>query len=231
MPTVLVTGANRGLGLELARQYAADGWTVHACARDPEDASELQALAEGSGGAIRLHRLDLADLARTDALAKELAGETLDLLLSNAGAYGREAWSLGALDYDVWQRTLLVNAVAPVRLVEAFLPQLERAKQPKVVAVTSKMGSLDDNTSGAAYAYRSSKAALNAAMKSLSIDTKPRGLAVCVIHPGWVRTRMGGASAPLEPAESVAGMRRVIAGLGAAQSGRFWNWDGAEIAW
>jgi NAD(P)-dependent dehydrogenase (short-subunit alcohol dehydrogenase family) len=231
MPSVLVTGANRGLGLEFCKQYAADGWRVHACARDPRHSDELTELAAESKGAVRVHALDVSDYAAIDALADELGDEALDVALSNAGTFGRDAWTLGALDYEAWERTMRVNALAPIRLAEALLPALSRSTQARFVAVTSKMGSIADNSSGASYSYRASKAALNASVKSLALDLAPKNVVACVIHPGWVRTRMGGRGAPLAPEESVSGMRRVIEGLGAEQSGRFWSWNGEELPW
>ena len=231
MQSALITGTNRGLGLEFARQYAADGWRVFACARRPDDAAELQALAAGSDGRVSLHALDVSDLGAAAALATELRAEALDLVLANAGVYGSEAANLDALDWEAWERTLRINTLAPVALAQAFLPQLERGVGRRFAALTSKMGSMDDNGSGGNYAYRSSKAGLNAAVKSLSIDLAPRGIHACVLHPGWVQTDMGGASAPLGAEESVAGMRARIAELNAKRSGRFWNWDGEELPW
>ena len=231
MQSALITGTNRGLGLEFVRQYAADGWRVFACARRPEAAPELQALAAESAGRVSLHALDAADFGALDALAAELKGESLDLVLANAGVFGSEASKLGALDWDEWERTLRINTLGPIALAQAFLPQLARGEQPRFAALTSKMGSIDDNDSGGSYAYRASKAGLNAAVKSLAIDLAPRDIRACVLHPGWVQTDMGGENAPLGATESVAGMRARIAELDAARSGRFWNWDGEELPW
>ncbi|RMG14889.1 MAG: SDR family oxidoreductase [Planctomycetota bacterium] len=230
MPTVLVTGANRGLGLEFARQYAAAGWTVHATCRQPEAADALRALAEASPDKVRVHPLNVTDHARVDALAEELAGEAIDVLLNNAGAFGNRA-GFGSSDYSVWERTVWTNTFGPMKLAEAFVEHVARSERKVIANVTSKMGSIADNTSGSYYIYRSTKAALNMITKSMAIDLAPRGIRTVVLHPGWVKTDMGGPSAPLDPPESVAGMRRVIDGLSAETSGSFFDYSGAEVPW
>lgn len=239
MPTVLITGANRGLGLEFVRQYLADGWRVLAVARDPAAATELAALAAGSGGLATLHRADMADLASIDALAQSLAGTPVDVLVNNAGTMGREnfaekglaAQRFGASDYADWEHVLRVNVLAPMRMAEAFVPNLLAGAQKKIVTLTSMVGSLTLNTVGGLYAYRSSKAAANMVMKSMAIDLGKQGIACAPVHPGWARTDIGGPRAPVEPRDSVAGMRKVIAALDKAKAGRFWQFDGAELPW
>lgn len=230
MPTALITGANRGLGLEFVRQYAQDGWRVHACCRDPRAATELAALAGGSKGAVQVHALDVADFAQIERLARALDGEALDLLLNNAGIYPRDS-DLGQLDYAAWERAFRVNAMAPLRMAEAFVEHVARSQRRLIASVTSLMGSIGDNGSGGSYAYRSSKAALNMANKSLSIDLRDRGVTAIVLHPGWVKTDMGGASAPIEAPESVRGMRAVIGRVGLADSGKFFDYEGDELPW
>jgi len=231
MPTVLITGANRGLGLEFCRQYAQAGWVVLAACRDPFGAAALQTLA-ASHRDLSIHRLDVADFDHVDRLAVELKDQPIDVLLSNAGVYGDdERHGFGALGYGRWVDTLRVNTLAPVKLAEAFLPHLERGRRKLIVAITSLMGSLADNRGGGSILYRSSKAGLNAAMKSLSIDLQPRGIGVLLLHPGWVRTDMGGADAPIAPTESIAGMIRVIDGFRPEDSGRFLNYRGEELPW
>ncbi len=231
MKTVLVTGANRGIGLEFCRQYAEAGWKVLACCRNPAAADELAGLA-AKFPALSVHALDVGDFRQIDALAARLPGEAIDVLLCNAGIYGdRDAQGFGALDYGRWHETLTVNTLAPVKLSEALLPQLERSEKKLIAAVTSLMGSIADNSSGRSIFYRSSKAALNAAMKTLSIDLQGRGLGVLVLHPGWVRTDMGGQEAPTSPADSVEGMRRVIDAFRREDSGRFLNFRGEELPW
>lgn len=226
MPTVLITGANRGLGLEFARQYAADGWRVHACCRAPADAAALRAL----GDAVTVHALDVTDATAVARLSRDLKGAAIDLLINNAGVYGRKQ-SLGRIDAAEWARVMVTNALAPVAVTEALLPNLEAAKGARVALLTSRMGSIADNTSGGAYAYRASKAALNAAGRSLALDLAGRGIVVVLLHPGWVRTDMGGAGGQIDASESVAGLRGVIARAGQAESGRFFAYDGREIPW
>ncbi|CAL1240170.1 SDR family oxidoreductase [Candidatus Methylocalor cossyra] len=231
MATVLITGANRGLGLEFARQYAEAGWEVLACCRDPARASALNALTE-RWPAVSVRRLDLDHFEQIDALARDLADCPIDILLNNAGIYGHSERSrLGALDYDLWAQVFKINVLAPVKLAEAFLPQVQRSARKLIVALTSLMGSIADNTSGGALPYRSSKAALNAAMKSLAIDLAGRGIGVLLLHPGWVKTDMGGPNAPTSPEESVAGMRRVIDAYTPKDSGRFLDFRGQERPW
>jgi NAD(P)-dependent dehydrogenase (short-subunit alcohol dehydrogenase family) len=219
MPTVLITGANRGLGLEFARQYCRDGWSVIATAREPTD--ELEGLC------VRVEEVDMLDL---DAVA-EFGGDVdeLDLLIANAGTYGPKSVT-SADEAEGWSETFTVNTIAPFLLAQSVLPAVERGGG-KLIGISTKMGSIEDNTSGGFIAYRSSKAALNMAWRSLAIDVRGRGVTAAVLHPGWVQTRMGGASAPLAPQQSVAGMRQVIERLTPEQSGGFFNYDGAPIPW
>lgn len=223
-PSVLITGANRGLGLEFARQYVADGWQVIATCRRPSDAAELTALG------VEVLPLDVADWAQVAALGEDLMARPIDLLLNSAGQYG-DHQSLGVIEPEAWMRVLATNTVAPVLLTQTLLPNLLAGRGCKVAFVTSQMGSISDNSSGAYYAYRSSKAGLNAAVKSLSIDLKALGISTVLLHPGWVQTDMGGPSAPLKPAESVAGMRRVIEAAGPADSGVFKDYTGKVLPW
>jgi len=233
MPTVLVTGTNRGIGLELVRQYAADGWSVIACCRDPELADALTPLAHEG---VRVEELDVADDASVAALARRLDGVPIDLVINNAGMYGdREAGRLGKLEADAWMTVFRVNSVAPLLVTQALLPNLRAAAAASghavVAAVSSKMGSIADNSSGGSYVYRSSKAALNAAMKSLAHDLAGDGILAVTLHPGWVRTDMGGPGGLIDTTESAAGLRGVIAGLSSAQAGNFYDYAGREIPW
>lgn len=227
MPTCLITGASRGLGLEFAKQYAAEGWKVIATCRRPDEASALKTLE----GEIQIHPLDVSDFARIEALAKKLGGQPIDLLVNNAGVYGPRVVSCDAIDYAAWAEVLRVNTMAPLKMSAVFVNSVARSQLKRIVAVTSKMGSLTENTSGGSYIYRSSKAALNAVMRSLAIDLKPKGITVAVLHPGWVRTDMGGPGAQIDPFESVAGMRQVIADLRPEDSGHFFAYDGADVPW
>ena len=231
MATILITGANRGLGLEFAKQYGVDGWQVLACCREPESAAALMQLANEFSN-ISVLPLDVANLAQIDQLAKKLDGVAIDVLLNNAGVYGDTAGrGFGNLNYDEWQKTMSINVFAPVKMTEAFLPNLKLGSQKKVVAMSSLMGSLADNDSGGSILYRSSKAALNAAMKSVAIDNRANELAVLILHPGWVKTDMGGSNAPLEIADSVQKMRDTIANFTVAQSGEFLRYDGKSLPW
>ncbi|SMF48073.1 NAD(P)-dependent dehydrogenase, short-chain alcohol dehydrogenase family [Tistlia consotensis] len=226
MPSVLVTGANRGLGLAFVESFAADGWRVHACCRHPEKCRPLQDLGEG----VALHRLDVTEGLQVEALARNLADEPLDLLINNAGLGGEDE-DLESLDFELWQRLLAVNVLAPARLAAAFWPAVVASSRRVIVNVSSKMGSIADNGSGGAYAYRSSKAALNMVTRNLAIELKDKGAVVVAVHPGWVRTEMGGPEAEITPEESVGGLRRLIDGLTPADSGRFFDWQGRELPW
>ena len=225
MPTVLVTGANRGLGLEFARQYAGDGWSVVATVRDLAEADELRAVPDD----VAIEQLDVRDFDAVARLTDRLGDRPIDVMIANAGTWGPQRIE-SASEADDWMETFAVNSVAPVLLAYALLGHVEAAGG-KLIAITSRMGSIADNDSGGYIAYRASKAALNAAWKSLAIDSAGQGVVAALLHPGWVQTRMGGASAPLQPAESVAGMRRVIAGLTAERSGGFFDHDGTPIPW
>ncbi len=231
MSTLLVTGANRGLGLEVARQYAADGWRVYAACRDPGAAEDLRRLAAEYSGRISVVALDVTDLASARAAAQALAGTPIDVLINNAGVGSPRNQKLGSLDYAAWARVLDVNTLGPMRVTEAFLEHLAAGGEKKVVTITSGMGSIADNGSGGSYAYRSSKAAVNMVVKSLSLDLAPRGITCIVMNPGWVRTDMGGPGGKISPADSIAGMKRVIAKLKPADTGKFFNYDGGAYPW
>ena len=227
MPSVLITGCSRGIGVEFVRQYAADGWTVYATVRDAERADALLSVR----GEVVVLELDVADPASVAILAERMQSTPIDLLINNAGVYGPRNLMVGNVPYPVWQDVFAVNVLGPMRVIEAFIGHLRSGQQKKIVALTSKMGSMADNTSGGTYIYRSSKAALNATIKSVALDLKPEGFSVAVLHPGWVRTEMGGPSALIEPRESVTGMRRVIDAMAPRTTGRFYNYDGKEIPW
>lgn len=228
MSTVLVTGANRGIGLEFVRQYASDGAKVIACAREPDKAKELKQLA--ANGDIHLHPLDTSDFKACAALGKQLAGEPIDILVNNAGYYGPKKQSADEMDFDGWAYTFAVNTMGPLALSQALRENLKRGGEKKIVTITSGLGSTA-TTEGGYLAYRASKAAVNNVMRSLSVDWRKDGITVAVFSPGWVRTDMGGASAPLSPEQSVSGMRKVIAGLTASDSGKFLSWNGEERTW
>lgn len=232
MRGVLITGSNRGLGLEWVRQCAARGWCVHATCRDPGRAAELQELASRHPD-VRLHRLDVTAADQIAGVAETLRDETLDLLVNNAGAYF-ERWGkdpIGSIDFEDWEETFRVNTLGPMRVTEALLAQLARGDRPLVLAITSNMGSIAGIDAPRDYAYRSSKAALNAAMHGLAHELKPRGIGVLLLHPGWVRTRMGGSTAPIGPEESVRGMLSLVDRYEPSLSGGFFRFDGTRMPW
>jgi NAD(P)-dependent dehydrogenase (short-subunit alcohol dehydrogenase family) len=231
MPSTLITGANRGIGLEFARQYLADDWQVYAACRDLSSASELRRLAGESGDKLQVLPLDVTDLTSVRAAALELQSRPIDLLLNNAGVGGPRGQTIENIDYETWARVLDVNTLGPTRVAAAFVDSVAQSERKLIVTVTSGMGSIGDNSSGGAFAYRSSKAAVNMVMRSLAIDLAPRGITCVVINPGWVQTDMGGQHARLTAAESVAAMRHLIDKLRPAQSGKFFNYDGREYAW
>jgi len=231
MPSTLITGANRGIGLEFARQYFADGWQVYAACRDPSSATELRRLANPSDQKLQIMALDVTDATSIKAAATELDGQAIDLLLNNAGVMGPRGQTIGNIDYDAWAKVLDANTMGPMRVSEAFVDQVARSARKLIVTLTSGMGSLADNTSGGSIAYRSSKAAVNMVMRSLAIDLAPRGITCVVVNPGWVQTEMGGPHARISPTESVTKLRRLIDTLRPAQSGEFFNYDGREYPW
>ena len=224
MPSIFITGASRGLGLEFVRQYAAAGWSVTAACRDPSRARDLAALS------VDMVALDLAEADSIQRAAETLAGRSFDILLNNAGVYG-EGQQFGRLSEQEWERVMHINAIAPLKLTEAFLPHLLAGQKKLMVFLTSKMGSITDNSSGGAYIYRSSKAALNAAVKSLSIDLAPRGVTTLLLHPGWVKTDMGGPNATIGAEESVSGLRRQIDAVEPGQALQFVDYTGTRVPW
>ncbi len=230
MPTVLITGANRGIGLALARGYAAEGWRVHAGCRNPDQAKDLKALRAEAGDRLAVHRLDVTDGPRVANLARELAKEAIDVLINNAGVSGPRG-GFGEIDYDRWQPVFAVNAFAPLRVAERFVEQVARSERKVIVNISSKMGSIAANVSSDSIIYRASKAALNQVSKCLSVALAPRGITVILFHPGWVSTDMGGYEAPVTPEDSAAGIRAVIARATAADNGCFFNYDGEELPW
>lgn len=232
MKTTLISGANRGIGLEFARQYAAEGWRVIACCRAPETAQALKKLAAQYPDRVSVHALDVADHQQIERLGQVLANESIDLLLNNAGIYpASDAGGFGHADYAEWMQAFRINTMAPLKMAEIFAPQIARGSGKIIASITSKMGSIADNTSGGNYLYRSSKTALNMVVKSLAIDLKPNGITAVVFHPGWVKTDMGGPNALISTGQSVSGMRRVIGRLTPADSGKFFAYDGQEIPW
>jgi len=231
MPSVLITSANRGLGLEFATQYLAADWQVYAACRQPQSADKLEQLARKGPHRISILAMDVTDNASITAAAASLRERSIDVLINSAGIMGARGQRTGHLDYASWRQVLEVNTLGPMRVTEAFIEHLARGARKLVVTITSGMGSIADNTSGGSIAYRSSKAAVNMAMRSAAIDLRPRGISCVVLNPGWVRTDMGGPNATLPVEASVTAMRRLIERLGAEQSGKFFNYDGREYPW
>jgi len=230
---VLITGASRGLGLEFARQWLAEGHQVIALARNPDASPGLRQLQAEHDQNLQVFACDVADdeaVGRT-AVAVRSQSAALDLVVNNAGRFQERRGTVDNMDFDNALRTFNVNALGPLRVSRAFIPLLRRGFEPKLVHITSLMGSIADNRSGGAYAYRMSKAALNMASRNLAIELQEYGIPSVVLHPGWVQTEMGGPSATLSVEESVRGLRQVIAGLKPEDSGRFLNWKGEECPW
>lgn len=218
MPTILITGANRGIGLEFARQYAGDGWDVVATAR--QTSPELDQLK------VRVEELDLSDAAGVAAFPQKVDRE-LDLFIANAGT-NHPMNTQGAENARDWQAMMMINAIAPYQLGKALLPRM--AEHGKMVAISSGMASIADN-GGGWVPYRTSKAALNMAWSSLALEAKPRGVTCVLFSPGWVKTRMGGAGAEITSAESVRDMRKLIDRLTLEDSGRFVRRNGSDLPW
>jgi len=230
MTTVLVTGANRGIGLEHVRQYAERGDRVHACCRDPESAGDLRAVADGSGGRVVIHAFDQAEPGDAARLASEI-DDPIDILLNNAGISGDRQRQVFGTAADTLAPVFDVNVVGPLRLSEALIDHVARSDRKIIAMQSSQMGSIDDNGSGGVYAYRASKAALNMVARSMAQDLRERGVAVVALHPGWVQTDMGGPNARITTRESVRGEQALLDRVGLEESGGFFNYDGRRLPW
>lgn len=226
MSTVLITGANRGIGLALAGCFVEAGWHVHACCRHPEKATTLQSLGES----VTIHRLDVTDMLQTENLARSLSGVPLDILVNNAGAKDSGS-AFGKVPYEEWSRVFAINTMAPLHLAERFVGHLEAGSRKLIVNISSRMGSIGDNDSGGSYVYRSSKAALNMVTRSLSIDLADRGISAIALHPGWVRTKMGGPNATLESDVSARSLKELMLNLRPEDNGCLLSHDGTHIPW
>ena len=236
MPTILITGANRGIGLNLTRVFSAAGWRVLATCRKPESADDLKALADN--GDISIHTLDVTDFDAIDNLAAELSGEAIDVLLNNAGVIGKMSLQegipdqvFGSLDYEDWAEVFKVNSMAPMKMAEAFFSNVLAGEQKVIATISSLMGANSDKMMGGAYAYRASKAAVTRVMTVMAIDLAEKGVTAVALHPGWVRTDMGTDAADISVEESVDGLFKVISGLGPADSGRFINYAAEDVPW
>jgi NAD(P)-dependent dehydrogenase (short-subunit alcohol dehydrogenase family) len=231
MHTTLITGCNRGIGLELARQYAQAGWRVFATCRNPKGAYSLNAIAAGSQGRVTVHRLDVTCAEELDGVVAAVGPTPLDLLINNAGTAGQPNSPFGSTDVGAWSEAFRVNAIAPVKLMEAFVTVVGKSRGRLIACLGSKMGSISGNSSGGSYVYRSSKAALNAVVRTAALDLRPKGITVVAIHPGWVKTDMGGPNAQIAVADSVRRLRELLERVSLADSGSFLNFDGSLIPW
>jgi len=231
MKSVLITGSNRGLGLEWVRQYAQQNWRVFATCRNPNKANELHGIAKRYNH-VSIHQLDVTKQNETDALAKELNTYAIDILINNAGVYlEKNNSSIGSLDYKSWEDTFRVNTLGPILVTEAFLQHITASEKRLIVTISSHMGSIADIHTTGSYYYRSSKAALNAAMRSLSIELRPKNIGVLLLHPGWVQTDLGGENATLTTKQSVLSMHEVIEQFSIEKTGKFIRYDGFSMPW
>ncbi|MBS0288501.1 MAG: SDR family oxidoreductase [Proteobacteria bacterium] len=227
--TILITGSNRGLGLEFTRQYAIEGWRVIACCRNVNDAADLQMLKTQYSN-IEILSLDVTDEEQLKSLQQKI-NFPIDILINNAGFLEVDP-PLGDISSQTMIKSFLINALGPLKLIEALKEQVAKSERKLIVVLSSSMGSISENSSGGYYSYRASKAALNMIMKSLSIDLAPSHIDVLVLHPGWVKTRMGGASAQLQTQDSVKGMRQVIENYPSSPGTvKFMRYNGEIIPW
>ena len=230
MATILITGANRGIGLALTEAFIGRGDRVIATVRKPEHLEGLAAVMADAPDRLEIHRLEVTDPASIAALAERLAGRPIDVVINNAGIFGPTRQSSLDMDFDGWLEVLKVNTLAPLAVAQALVPNLRLGEHPKILTVSSGMGSMafakSDNV-----AYRSSKAAVNKAMQCLATDLKGEGIAVAVCHPGWVKTDMGGAHADISPEMSATGLTRLVDRMSLSHSPEFLAWDGAAVPW
>jgi len=230
MATILVTGANRGLGSEFVERYLESGDDVIATYRNEESSFDLINMRDERSNLKLLH-LDVSSNKSLNSFAENLGDSPIDIFINNAGVYGPRNSSFENVDEENWIPAIKVNAVAPLLLTQLIIKNIRAGTDKKLIYITSKMGSIDDNKGGGAYVYRSSKTALNAVVKSLSVDLKNENIAVALIHPGWVKTDMGGPNALIDKDTSVRGMTEVISNLDISSTGNFYNYDGSIIPW
>jgi NAD(P)-dependent dehydrogenase (short-subunit alcohol dehydrogenase family) len=229
--TYFITGCNRGLGLEFVHQLLARKQRVIATCRDIATSTDLTALTLKHSGQLSLVEMDVSDEASMREAVALLNGEAIDVFINNAGIYGPRDANFGNVDGRAMAEVLYTNAVAPMLLTQLLIDNVRKGSGKKLVYISSKMGSIADNGRGGSYIYRSSKTALNSVVKSLALDVASEGIAAATLHPGWVRTDMGGSNGLIDAPESVSGMLNVIDGLSVANTGQFYNYDGSTIAW
>ena len=230
MKTVFITGANRGIGLALSKVFLKDNWQVIATCRDIKCADELNQL-KADYKLLHVYELDITDYQQMAVLSSTLHDLKIDVLLNNAGLYGPKGYGFGNCDVDAWRDVFEANVIAPTKLAEAFVSQVLNSELKVIAALSSRVGSHTKNTKGGGYIYRSSKAALNSVVKSLSNDLLPQGIKTVALHPGWVQTEMGGPNALISAQESAIGLKQVIESLSEEQSGGFYSYKGEQIPW
>lgn len=231
MPSILITGANKGIGLELTRQYLANGWHVYATAREPEFADDLSLLGNNNPEQLSIKQLDVTNAAQRNALVKSLQNIPLDILLNNAGAWGQIGANFESTNEEKWLEGFRVNTVAPMQMMQCFAKNVALSELRIIANMSSKMGSIDDNGSGGSYVYRSTKTALNMISKSAAIDLQPQGITVVILHPGWVRTDMGGPHGEINVQQSAKALKGILSNVTRDDAGTFYDIDGSTIAW
>jgi len=236
MPTVFVTGANKGLGYEHVKQYAEKGWKVIACARKPEQAKELKELQIKHGENFIIEQLEVVDHSRIEELAEKYSDEDIDILINNAGTTGPMGvpgamgyQKIDSMDYQIWRDILEVNLLSPFKIATAFHDHVARSEKKIIIMMSSDLGSVEQNNFGGFYSYRASKSALNIISKGMSVDWKD--LTVIALAPGWCKTYLGGDEAEIEPAESVEQQQEMFESITAKDSGKFLDRFGKEVAW
>ena len=230
MTTIIVTGANRGIGLELVKQYCNRNYQVIGTYRDEAISGELISMSRNLDN-LKVHSLDVSSDQSLKDFSSKLGETPVDIFINNAGVYGPRDSSFNNVDEKNWIPVFQTNAIAPLLLTQLIIDNLRNGSQKKLIYITSKMGSIDDNKSGGAYIYRSSKTALNSVVKSISVDLAKDDMKVALLHPGWVRTDMGGPNGLIDTSASVSGMTKVIDSLSQSDSGCFFNYDGSKIPW
>jgi NAD(P)-dependent dehydrogenase (short-subunit alcohol dehydrogenase family) len=231
MPSLFITGTNRGIGLELVRQYLLEGWQVYATARQPELAIDLQQLVTQYPQNLTLYALDVCNETQRQNIATALKGIPLDILINNAGVYGQNDAYFGNTDEEKWHDALNINTIAPMKIMELLVDNIALGDKKIIASMSSKMASMDDNGSGGSYVYRSTKAALNAIMVSVARDLKVLGISAIILHPGWVCTDMGGANGEINTEQSAQRLRSILDAVRLENSGDFYDIDGSIIPW
>jgi NAD(P)-dependent dehydrogenase (short-subunit alcohol dehydrogenase family) len=231
MKNVFITGTNRGLGLELVTQYLDQGRKVFATCRDRSKANELESLRKSAEGRLEILEVNLFSDESINEVSKSFLNQPIDLFINNAGMMGPTSIPLGSVSGGAWAEVFRVNTIAPLLLAQALLKNIEMGQEKKMIFVSSRVGSIQENSGGSMYSYRSSKTALNQVVKSLSIDLFDRNIWSVALHPGWVLTDMGGPNALIDVKTSVSGMVSVIEKVGPSDTGKFYNYDGSHIHW